>query len=675
MTAYAALSLPSLIDTSNDRIIDRLLRSDSVSGFTQVPHNQIIAWRSQLDLLRAAVASLIVSSPQTSNAHLVLEYRIPRREKRIDAVILLKHTVILIEFKVGSSREAREDVDQLLDYALDIAYYHAESSCRRLVPVLCATEVSGTRFGPSSDNPSMESLVICGGEGLSSVLEMLVESDARQGGTAIVAEDWVKSAYRPVPGVVEATVQLFRAHNVEDIKSALAGEERISATVAHIDQIIGSARARDQKVLCLITGVPGAGKTLAGLQIAHLEETLKSDWHTVFISGNGPLLKVLRAALTRDYAKHEGIALTKAKTHAASLLHSVHAYLAEATSRSAAPVERIVVFDEAQRAWDAAKMQKMSGRAQRLGAADLSSNRPENSEPWQILEVLERHQGGAVVVALCGNGQEIHDGEAGISEWIAARDKGFPAWQLLCSPIAAELSGIDARHSNTTLAPELHLEVPVRAHRARSHTQWVDAVLRGSAEEARQYIDEGVLPIFLTRNLEAAREWLWKTTLGTRRCGLLASSSGARLRPYGIEVTSDFRKGVDYTLWFTADRNDLRSSNALEVAATEFECQGLELDRVGVCWSWDMPIRDGRPTPQSFRGSAWSQVRGQRECRYIENKYRVLLTRAREGMVIWVPAGREADTTRKPAEADAIADYLRRCGLRELEGAMGNCHD
>jgi hypothetical protein len=215
---------------------------------------------------------------------------------------------------------------------------------------------------------------------------------------------------------------------------------------------------------------------------------------------------------------------------------------------------------------------------------------------------------------------------------------------------------------------DLHLSLPIRAHGAQRHALWVDAVLRGHSTQARELTRTETLPVYLGRDLDEVREWLWKTTLGTRRCGLLASSTATRLRPYGIEVSAAFRKGVDYAQWFTAEREDLRSSNALEVAATEFECQGLELDRVAVGWSWDLPIIDGRPLPRTFHGRAWKSLTKERARNYAENKYRVLLTRAREAMVIWVPRGHGGDSTRAPSEADAIATYLEACGVRPLRG-------
>lgn len=668
MAAYATLKISSLATTSNDSIIDRLLLSDAVSGFTQVAHNQIVAWREQLDLMRLIAERLVKQNVSFGDASLVLEYRIPRREKRIDAAVLLKDSVVVLEFKIGAGSASAEAIEQVMDYALDLAYYHSESGGKRIAPVLCVTGASVVRQNAALDIENIEPLIICGAQSLFDVLSRLMVIDHSSGKEFIDSERWVRSPYRPIPGVVEAAVRLFQAHSVTDIRSSLSGEERINEAVQYIDQLIKESRSTGRKVLCLLTGVPGAGKTLAGLQVAHMEALLQTDWRSVFMSGNGPLLKVLRAALTRDYAKRQGISLARAKSHAESLLHSVHSYLAEARSTSQAPTERIVVFDEAQRAWDSAKMQKMSGRATRMGAVSHAPEVTSNeSEPWQILSVLNRHEGGAVIVALCGNGQEIHDGEAGVAEWVRARDKGFPEWQLVCSDVAQGLADIPTHHPRTTVSKSVHLDVPVRAHRARQHAKWVDAVLASRPNEAKLLVDHRSLPIYLTRDIDIARDWLWRTTVGTRRCGILASSGGARLRPYGIEVAADFRKSVDFPLWFTGERGDLRSSFSLEVAATEFECQGLELDRVALCWSWDMPVIDGCIIPRTFRATSWVSVRGVRERTFIMNKYRVLLTRAREGMVIWVPKGRDMDVTRLPDEADGIANYLEACGVQSLD--------
>lgn len=669
MVAYASLTARSLIESPDDVVIGRLIASDAVSGWTQVAHDQIFAWKNQLTILRAIASRLIAKDEALSEVAFVLEYRIPRREKRIDAAILLRQSVLLVEFKVGSSGANSDDIAQVLDYALDIAYYHAESHDKAVVPILCPTEMSSVELRPNGDDTLVNDLLICGSDRLADfVMKRLLGEDKRQ--PLISAKSWTLSQYKPIPGVIEATVRLFSKHAVEDIRSALAEDQVIVKTIRYVEGLISKARADGSKILCLITGVPGAGKTLTGLQIAHMEELSESSWRTVFMSGNGPLMKVLRAALAADYSKNQGISQAKARALANSMLHSVHSYLAESLRLEKAPAEKVIIFDEAQRAWDKAKMEKMAGKARKLGAVDEISEQltDVHSEPWQLLSILDRHSDGAVAVALCGNGQEIHDGEAGVAEWISARNAGFPHWTLVSSPIAAELGGIGSDVA-VTVAPELHLSVPFRSHRANEHAAWVDAVLAGDPTTARAAINQKAFPILLTRDLEAARDWLWQNTLGSRRCGLLASSGAGRLRPYGIEVSADFRSGVDYAQWFTKGRDDLRSSYFLEVAATEFECQGLELDRVGLCWSWDLLLAAGHVLPRTFRGKVWTRIKSSREQEYVLNKYRVLLTRAREGMIIWVPQGRKNDPSRQVGETDAIADYLLSCGVNPLNAS------
>jgi hypothetical protein len=671
MVAYHALTAGSLLSTEDDSIIARLVQSDAVSGWTQVAHSQLSAWRRQLEILRAVARHLMANDEDLSEAAIVLEYRVPRREKRIDAAILLRSTVIVIEFKVGATHAGAEDRDQVLDYALDIAYYHDQSRGRRIVPVLCPTKLAVTSTKAHGEGVLIDDLILCGESELPDLVLSLARTESKNE-PLIATQSWVLSAYKPIPGIVDAAVRLFSQHEVEDVNSALAEVDTIRETIRLVESIIKRAQVGGSKVLCLLTGVPGAGKTLTGLQVAHLEELTRSEWLTVFMSGNGPLIKVLRSALAADYAKREQVTQLKSKIHAETLLHNVHAYLAESLKSSAAPAERVIIFDEAQRAWDKEKMTKMAAKARRNGYSSVEEqggNSAEiQSEPWQLLSTLDRHETGAVLVALCGNGQEIHDGEAGVAEWVAARDASFRDWQLVCSPIAAELANLEGR-SDVLIEEGLHLAVPLRSHRAYSHAHWVDAVLGGDADRASKFVDQNELPILITRELERAREWLWRTTVGTRRCGLLASSGGTRLRPYGVEVSSDFRGGIDYTHWFTKDRNDLRSSHFLEVPATEFECQGLELDRVGLCWSWDLALSGGRLLPRAFKGTSWHDVRGKRERDFILNKYRVLLTRAREGMVIWVPKGRAADATRSPDEADEIATYLIACGARSLDSS------
>ncbi|MBR0739648.1 DUF2075 domain-containing protein [Bradyrhizobium liaoningense] len=668
MVAYANYTAREFLTAPEDAIFSRLVRSDAVSGFSQLSHKQGWSWVESVRLMKSACEQLIAANPTFASIGVVLEYRIPRREKRLDAAFLFRDTIAVVEFKAGSAAATSEALTQVADYCLDLAYYHAVSQGKKIVPIVCSTEAKSGQVVPTSDATLIEDIHCVGEACFAPLLIRIASEDRKVNSDNIAHERWCASPYRPIPGVIETTVSLFNKHGSDDINAALADRDTIDQSIQAIASIAQDSRERNQKTLCLRTGVPGAGKTLTGLRIAHNTDFLEAGWRSVFLSGNGPLLKVLKAALAADYKDHQGCTKVVAQRHAESLLHSVHAYLAEARKTQSPPSESIVIFDEAQRAWDAAKMQKMATRQRSFGAVSELSSYPEpTSEPSQILEVMDRHAEGVVVVALCGSGQEIHDGEAGVGEWITARNQSYPHWRLVCSASAIERAGVDAALANAEVWSSMHLGASVRSHRTSEHAAWVDAVLTGRPKDARRYVDHAGFPIALVRRLDDARAWLRKTTLGSRRFGLVASSGCARLRPYGIEVSAGFRKELDYAEWFTAPRGDLRSSFALETAATEFECQGLELDRVAVCWGWDLTVGDGELLPRTFRGTNWNNVKRAREREYTINKYRVLLTRAREGLVIWVPLGDEEDQTRSMLDMNRLADYLVDCGAQPVE--------
>ena len=665
MVAYASYTAQEFLSTPDDAIFARLVRSDAVSGFSQLSHKQGWSWVETLPLIKTACAKLIASNADFSDVGVILEYRIPRREKRLDAAFVFRNTIAVVEFKAGNSTSKSEAITQVEDYCLDLAYYHAESQGKKIVPIVCSTAAQSSEVVPASDATLIEDIHCTGEVDFSPLLLQVANEDRKNASRNISHQLWCSSAYRPIPGIIETTVSLFNNHDSEDINAALADNDTIDRSILAIQALVREAREKKENILCLLTGVPGAGKTLTGLRIAHSRDFLESGWRSVFLSGNGPLLRVLRAALAVDYKERQTCTKEVAKRHAESLLHSVHAYLAEAQKNQAPPSENIVIFDEAQRAWDEAKMLKMAGRQRNSDAVLDPSSAPEvASEPSQILGVMARHVGGAVVIALCGSGQEIHDGEAGVGEWIAARNRLYPHWRLVCSASAIELSGTEASKADAEVSINMHLGLSVRSHRTSEHANWVDAVLSGRPKDARQHVDQHAFPVVLVRQLDAARQWLKKTTLGSRRFGIVASSGCSRLRPYGIEVSAGFRKELDYAEWFTAARGDLRASFALEAAATEFECQGLELDRVAVCWGWDLIVGAEELRPRTFRGRNWNNVKRARESQYIVNKYRVLLTRAREGMVIWVPMGDEEDQTRSTTEMDRLADYLADCGAK-----------
>jgi schlafen family protein len=284
---------------------------------------------------------------------------------------------------------------------------------------------------------------------------------------------------------------------------------------------------------------------------------------------------------------------------------------------------------------------------------------------------MDRHDDWCTIICLVGGGQEINAGEAGLTEWFSALKRSFRTWKVYTSEqlihrdyhwgqdLPALLDGLDSQ----TL-PALHLAVSVRSFRAEKLSEFVGALVVGEAKEANgiHQAIKAAYPIVLTRDLGEARRWLRERARGSERIGLVASSGASRLKPEGINV----HEKIDATTWFLNGRDDVRSSFYMEDPATEFDIQGLELDWVGVCWDADFRSIDGRWQFYRFSGTRWQNVNDDSRKVYLTNAYRVLLTRARQGMVIYIPRGDSIDATRPPAFYDGTAAFLSECGLSFL---------
>ncbi|VEE08429.1 DUF2075 domain-containing protein [Neisseria animalis] len=454
---------------------------------------------------------------------------------------------------------------------------------------------------------------------------------------------------------------------MHEITRSDAGAENLSTTAKCISQIIEQAKTYKQKAICFITGVPGAGKTLAGLNIAN--ERLKTDEneHAVFLSGNGPLVSVLREALTRNAAVNQNIKKSEAERHVKAFVQNIHHFRDEYLKNPSVPTEKVVVFDEAQRAWN--QEQTSSFMQRKRGLLDFSQ-----SEPHFLINVMDRHQDWCVIVCLIGGGQEINTGEAGLSEWVAALKNDYPKWQVYFSEQIIkeahylnnpELTDwlIGTGHEKTAL----HLATSVRSFRCEKLSEFVHALLDADIQAAQalyQQIKQDY-PIVLTRDLQTAKQWLKQRAKGSERFGLIASSGGRRLKALGVNVKNE----IDVNHWFLNTDDDVRSSYYLEDVATEFDVQGLELD--WVCVGWDSNFYYDSTTQQwnyrAFKGSRWQNVCQASAQNYLKNAYRVLLTRARQGMVIWLPEGSDDDPTRAKCFYDDTYQFLVEAGLRELK--------
>ena len=460
---------------------------------------------------------------------------------------------------------------------------------------------------------------------------------------------------------------LYARHSVADISRSDAAN--LGQTSGFITGVIQDARTHGKKALCFVTGVPGAGKTLVGLDVATQSTDAIDELHAVYLSGNGPLVRVLHEALARDKVRREAeegrrLRIGDARRQVKSFIQAVHHFRDEGLADPRPPHDHVAIFDEAQRAWD--REQTASFMQKKRGIPGF-----DKSEPEFLISCLDRHPDWAVVVCLVGTGQEINRGEAGISEWLAAVGRGFPDWEVYVSPsldrrdpvVSSELASA-SRRGTLHETQSLHLATSVRSFRSERVSEFVNRLLDLDVEGASSMLGEVTdrFPILLTRDLGLAKTWVRARARGTERFGMVVSSQAQRLKPHAIDV----RVSIDPVHWFLGGKDDTRSSYYLEDVATEFQVQGLELDWSCVVWDGDLRYLGDRWGYFGFVGESWKRVLKDDRRRYLLNAYRVLLTRARQGTVIVVPRGDPHDPTRMHNVYDPTYELLRRVGLREL---------
>jgi hypothetical protein len=582
--------------------------------------------------------------------------------KRVDNILIINNLIFVLEFKVGDKEYQKHSIEQVVDYCLDLQNFHEGSHHEKLIPVLVSTkaeatenifEVTDNLFEPIKANQQNLSKIIS---------NSLLKSNGRQ----INSTDWENSIYKPTPTIIEAAQALYKGHNVKEISRHDAGAINLSKTTDCINKIIETAKSKNKKSICFLTGVPGAGKTLAGLNIANERMKADEDEHAVFLSGNGPLVDVLREALTRDEvttSKENGKPLTKknAAIKANAFIQNIHHFRDDNLISKKAPIEKVVVFDEAQRAW--AKEQASSFMKRKKGVDDFNM-----SEPEYLISVMDRHQDWCTIICLIGGGQEINTGEAGVSEWLSSLKNNYSHWDIHYSNLISTdenyLADIELRDWLQTVATEkheLHLSVSLRSFRSEKISKLMHEILEAKNETANNLFIEvkKAFPIYLTRDLATAKKWLRDKAKGSERIGLVASSGGRRLRPLGIDVKNE----ISAPNWFLNGSDDVRSSNYLEEIATEFDIQGLEIDWVCLAWDINYYFKDGKWNCQYFSGTKWQNIHNENDKTYLQNAYRVLLTRARQGLIIFIPNGDDLDHTRPRDFYDTTFNYFQSCGI------------
>jgi hypothetical protein len=654
--AWYSDTITQFLDATSDAIVGRLTTN---CGFALLPA-QRDAWLAQVHFLRDSLLGL--------KGYLLMEFAIPRIGRRIDVVLLIGPIAFAIEFKVGESVFERSAIEQVWDYALDLKNFHEASHTISIVPILIATSAGPTsRNGLQRDNDNVYRPVSVSAQNFRKTIDQALE---HIGGDRIDANHWAEAPYHPTPTIIEAARALYAQHSVEAIARYDAGAKNLKVTSQRIEELVDSARKLNRKVICFVTGVPGAGKTLVGLNVATRHREMDQPTHAVFLSGNGPLVAVLREALTRDEVarqKASGNRLRKAEIGESvkAFIQNVHHFRDDLLLDKGAPFEHVAIFDEAQRAWNLQQTSNFMRRKKNYVGFS-------QSEPEFLISCMDRHKNWAVIVCLVGGGQEINTGEAGIDLWIEAIYSRFPDWDMHISSNLTDseygsgraLETVRAR-PNTYFDESLHLAVSMRSFRAENVSAFVKAILECNKSEAKQAFNQlaSRYPIAISRDLRRAKQWILDKARGSERFGLVASSKAHRLKPDAIDIRVD----VNPVHWFLNGKDDTRSSYYLEDAATEFQVQGLELDWTCVAWDGDLRFDDSGWQHHYFRGDRWCKISNSDNQRYLCNAYRVLLTRARQGMVIYLPTGEGHDATRLPQFYDATYRYLMDLGIPEVK--------
>jgi len=651
---YYSSSIIQFVKSNANEIIGELTRNSDFD----LGQNQRDAWVEEIIILQKVLVSY--------SGSVYFEYSIPRMGRRIDVVLIIGPAVFVLEFKVGDKEFSLNAIDQVWDYCLDLKNFHSSSHDKFIVPVIVATKAEAiipiVALTPQNDKllfPIKSNAKILK-DVINSVLFFI-------DGDSINTNEWEDGIYSPTPTIIEAAMALYSGHSVDNISRSDAGAINLSKTSEAVSEIIKSSRNNSKKSICFVTGVPGAGKTLVGLNIATKHIDKDNDLYSVFLSGNGPLVAILREALTRDKVRHEkekGYKIKKgeAMSDVKMFIQNVHNFRDEClVDFKKPPIEHVALFDEAQRAWNL--QQTVNFMQRKKGLPNFSQ-----SEPEFLISCLNRHSDWAVVVCLVGGGQEINTGEAGISEWIECLNRSFSDWDIYISSRLTDseygagniLSKIQS-HKNVFERDELHLSVSMRSFRAENVSLLIKQLLDINVQEAQKTLSEigSKYPIVITRDILKAKQWLKKQARGSERYGIVVSSSAERLKPHAIDVKSP----MDPIHWFLDGKDDVRSSYYLEDVATEFQIQGLELDWACVIWDADFRYAKNGWDYRSFVGTKWNYIKKIERQNYLKNAYRVLLTRARQGMVIVVPPGDIEDPTRSPNFYNPIFNYLKSLGF------------
>ncbi len=649
MRAFYSNDIGRFINQSSNEVLG-ILAKNNYFELTDLQRN---TWRYEIEFLKRTLAECV-------EGKLYLEYTIPRIGKRIDAIIIINNIIFLVEFKVGEINYNAYQIDQVLDYALDMKNFHKESHNKLIVPILVCTKARAYNNDLLMYEDKIVKPLLCNENTFKMNVDEVLKNYHEQ---KFDYDKWENSPYLPTPTIIEAAQALYSHHNVKDISRSDAGAMNLSVTTQKINDIIDYAKSNKKKAICFITGVPGAGKTLAGINIANERHKFDEDEHAVFLSGNGPLVEVLQEALVRDEKNRTGISKDIARRKVKAFIQNIHHYRDAYVGNEDVPTEKVVIFDEAQRAWTKEQIKNFMKR--KNGVLDFNY-----SEPEFLISTMDRHNDWAVIVCLVGGGQEINTGEAGLIEWFDSLKRSFNNWHVYVSNKITDSEYTHGQNYERMIdglkihtEENLHLATSLRSFRSENVSSFVKAILDNDKVKANeQLFCLEKYPIKITRSFETAKRWVRNKARGTERYGILASSGALRLKAEGIFIKNE----LSAASYFLEGKEDVRSSYYLEDCASEFDVQGLELDWTIVAWDADFRYDGQKWTYNKFIGSKWQKVNSETNKLYLKNAYRVLLTRARQGMIIFIPRGDTNDKTRCPEFYDETFEYLKQIGIEEL---------
>lgn len=661
--SYYNDSIKNFLKLSHDEILIRIVKKAP----QDLNQYQIDAWTEQIKILKEKLKGL--------EGHIHFEYSIPRINRRLDNILIIKNIIFVLEFKTGRSEKNSSCLNQAWDYALDLKYFHSETHDKKIVPIAVTEKKINKKTNLKFHNDLTSSPINVTYESLGlKISEILLDHSNNR---HIDIKSWNNSTYSPTPTIIEAAKYIYREHEVDSITRKDAQEESFLATLKSIKKIIKKSKKEKSKSICLVTGVPGAGKTLIGLDLAFSE--LEKGVKSVYASGNRPLVDILRTSLVNDtFQKEHELNKKLRKSDIEKKLDPkiqyIHKFKYQYMKEEIAPNEHVVIFDEAQRAWDANKMIEFLNKKKKY-SLQIKEDLKDKSEPEILIEIMDRHKDWCCVVCLIGGGQEIYDGEAGLDGWLEVFKQKFGNWKIYLSTEImnnreyswkGEINHLIEHNKNLKIQNHLHLGISQRSFREENLSKYVSYLLQNKLEDAKEVNKQLSLKykICITRDLEKARAWLRQNRRGSERMGLLATSKAKRLKPYGIVL---YTRGIEYKCWYLNADDDIRSSNFLEIPATEFESQGLEIDWACVCWDADLRREKNDWSENILIGSKWKKPKKDLDRIYLKNAYRVILTRARQGLVIFVPKGDKLDSTRSPDYYDKIYNTLIETGIKELD--------